>query len=73
MGKWVQRTAAVRGTSAVIFIYLYWRMKGMFQCNLSKYAGSIPDLLSASAASLDFHDSHPGGAETVPAKFSDKL
>lgn len=41
----------------------------MFQCNLSKYAGYFP----ASAASIDFHLNHPGGAETVPAKLSDKF
>lgn len=43
----------------------------MFQCNLSKYAGYIPDLLSASAASIDLHLSHSGGTETAPAKLGD--
>lgn len=57
------------GAFALIFIYLYWRMRGMFQCSLSKYAGYFP----ASAASIDFHLNHPGGAETVPAKLSDKF
>lgn len=63
MGEGEQSRGAVRGALALIFIYLYWRMRGMFQCNLSKYAGYIPDLLSASAASIDFHLSHPGSAE----------
>lgn len=48
-------------------------MRGMFQCNLSKYAGYNPELLSASAASVDFHASHLGGANTIPAKLSDKI
>lgn len=64
---------AIGGASALIFIYLYWRMSGMFQCNLSKYARYIPDLVSASAASIDIHLSHPAGAETVPAGSGNKI
>lgn len=63
----------IGGASALIFIYLYWRMSGMFQCNLSKYARYIPDLVSASAASIDIHLSHPAGVETVPAGSGNKI